>query len=304
MKAWKAGGFLLLLILLLVPVLADDSIPMPRNLTTLVGTIYGNVTEVYGSGSSANYDSTGSGRIPIGISLFPMFQDTYHITLTFTNGEIITGELISIPTPITGYPINTYFNLDGKWFNSTYWIGAQEASMAFAVEMGGTKYFLMGANGQSFSNRLVIPLSMNLHSDPLQKISITDDSGSGFSYKIYVEGIDEYTIDISTHQNFAPDNDLIGQIGKFILGVKTAIEVILVLVDFLFIKGYIFLIMIQMWEGMIFYYSVKKGDVPTFWRDSIKGTIAMFEAVIRLIFLIAMALRQIIDLINPLKWIV
>jgi hypothetical protein len=304
-------SFLLLtsiVLIFIVPALvsADDSVSPSSNITSLVvsgGSLATQSTTTVDIGSSIDY-TVSSNENAITQTEFYLDSNTeYSFSFIFHDGTILSGTMNTYPT-WSGIWKETDILISGKWYNTST-LGTNRPDITFNTGislMNNETYYYLIVFSISSDRRLELPVSNSMVTNPIVRFTMSSIGGQSFTYAITETPIANLVHSVTLYQQGV--SSPIDQIAAFISAIYQMMMVGWVLIDFLIIKGYLLIIMVEIWQGMIAYYSNSSSDIFQFYKKSIKGTLGMFTFIYTTTYYIGMSLKAFVDLINPLKWLI
>ena len=295
--------------LLILPVMADDSIQPSPNITFILtrnqceGPQCAGGNYSYGIwGDSYSLNATMAGLYVVRGRIDPDSNDNYTFDIHFIDGSSITGTIEQ--TSIYGFlGKQTNVQVNGKNFNTSSWGITPQIHFDFGINsITGTNYLLVSKF--SYSPRLEIPLTGNIAQNPIVYFKVDKSNSETFYYEFAFESAEYLNEDIyrSLPTGEDPITMLLGIIGivwvalLFLLGPDGVF-------DWLFIHAGLVWIVLLVEMGMMAYYSNSSKDVFVFYQKMIKGNKSLFEFLIALAQGTLTAIKMAVDLVNPLRWI-
>jgi hypothetical protein len=252
------------------------------------------------------YDDT----IIAGFVIWDIDTETDNKTLTiyYRDGTVLEGFIdnaVTVPL-ISSY---TEFFLDGNFCNATNAIpfsilptnGNGNVLVSIAADPTGFRNLTME---KSYSTRY-IPHNNDLLYNGIYRIYV--DSQGDKSFRVSVAYMDEEQRAIGVYQQetmFNPDANIYQRFSKITGWVGEVISLLIALLDLLFIKGVFVLTIVLIELGFTAYAANNSKDIFIFFKRWIGFNVKFFQTLIDIMQKVTEILINIINTINPLKWLI
>ena len=202
----------------------------------------------------------------------------------------------------------TEFYLDGNFVNATN-------AIPFSIlptNMNGNVLVSIAADEVGFRNLTIeksystryIPHDNDLLYNGIYRVVITSQGGESFRTSIYYMDEDQRATSVKQQNTmFNPEENIYQRFNKVTGWVGEVITLLIALLDLIFIKGVFVLVIVLIELGFTAYAANNSKDIFIFFKRWIGFNVKFFQTLIDIMQKVTEILINIINTINPLKWL-